>query len=85
MNHKYIFGCCSAIGCALSLTACATPTRVKLPSPPAELVAPLPPQPQVPAEANDASVAGYITALREYGRTVAARFDALAAWVRKPG
>jgi hypothetical protein len=34
----------------------------------------------VPAQANDLTVATYITDLRDYGRVLAARFEALRIW-----
>ncbi|WP_419827645.1 hypothetical protein [Sphingomonas sp.] len=50
-------------------------------APPPELVAPLPPALQVPAEATDAAIGQYIVDLRDVLRVTAARFEALRAWV----
>lgn len=74
-----------ALSFALFLMSCEKPTQVaSLPTPPAALVADLPAQPLVPVEATDVGVGSYIVALREYGRTVAARFEALRVWSLKP-
>ena len=69
----------------LCLAACAPQTTVNnVPPPPPALVAPLPPQPQVPTEATDAAVGAYIVALRDFGRVVSTRFEALKAWATNP-
>ncbi|WP_449325351.1 hypothetical protein [Sphingomonas oryzagri] len=52
--------------------------------PPPELVQPLPAQPEVPAQANDATVAQYIVALRAALRDVSARYNALVTWATAP-
>ncbi|WP_420140191.1 Rz1-like lysis system protein LysC [Sphingomonas sp.] len=62
------------------MAACAKTITVESAPPPPALVAPLPPQPQVPTEATDAAVGGYIVNLRAWGREVAARYEALRAW-----
>jgi hypothetical protein len=38
----------------------------------------------VPEVSNDWTTAAYINALREFGRTVVVRFEALKAWAVKP-
>lgn len=68
----------------LCLAACEHQTTVNSAPPPPALVAPLPPQPQVPTEATDAAVGAYIVALRDFGRVVSARFEALKAWAVSP-
>ena len=69
----------------LSCSACGTPTpQVVSAAPPPELVQPLPAEPAVPATTDEYAVGSYIVALRDYGRTVAARFNALEAWATTP-
>ena len=72
------------LGWAASLTACESKRPQPLPKPPAELVVQSTPQPLVPADNTDAAVAGYINALRAWGREGWVRFDALKAWATEP-
>lgn len=72
-----------ALALLVSLTACERPTTVGS-APPPELVLPLPADPQVPVERNEATTAGYINALRDFGRIARARYDALVIWATAP-
>jgi predicted small lipoprotein YifL len=69
-----------SLACLLCLTSCGAKPPANLPVPPSELVAPLPPEPVIGVGNTEGVLATYVADLREWGRTVEARFDALRVW-----